>query len=547
MIAQAISRIVNATLNNPAMSLNDPRTWDELLAGSVSEAGIAVTHKGSLGIAAVWQCVLIISGDVAMLPLNRYKRLPSGNREIERRHRTQRLVTRQPNKDMSAFELWRRAMVHALIWGNGYIFIERQSRVGPPISMINLLPDRTAPFFDDTGDLFYKTEAGGTTHVLAANEVFHIKGLSIDNSIGMDFVNAARDAWGLALAAQGFASKFFANGAQGGGFLEIPASMTVKSKNRLAEGFDAKHTGKDNWFKTVILRDGAKFHQTTIDAQKSQLTEVREESVREAGRYHNVPPFKLGLTDSQSYNSQEQAQLAYLAGCLNHWLHGIAGEAFVKLLSETEQRTDGYFFEHNTSKLIETDVKTQTQTLISLRNAKIVTANEVRRKLNLKDRDDPDGDAFENPVIKESAGATEGGDESGSAQAVANAHRDLLADVFGRMARRVGFEARQAAKKPDRFAAWLQSHTTDSHALFAEAVEPALNLIAASTGADADDLMLEVKLQFFAEFIALLQPLLKAPYKWASLAANVDAACAKFEIEIAATLIPLIMENTDGT
>ncbi len=57
MIAETLSSLAtslgralprNATLENPSMSLQDPATWDAILEGTSTEAGIMVTHRGAL-------------------------------------------------------------------------------------------------------------------------------------------------------------------------------------------------------------------------------------------------------------------------------------------------------------------------------------------------------------------------------------------------------------------------------------------------------------------------------------------------------------------
>ena len=548
--------ISNSSLENPALSLNDPKAWESILVSTAAESGITVTHPGSLSLAPVWQAVSTISGDVAQMPLNVYRRLPDGQREVDHDHDAQYLMTVQPNPAMSAMELWRRAMLHVLLWGNAYVYIRRQSRVGPPIELINLLPDRVVPEWASDGTIRYKVRAGGRETVLHAEEVIHLKGLSVENGVGADMVSAARDAIGLALAAEGFASKFFANGAQAGGMLEVPAAMTPKAKANLEEGFAKEYGGKANWFKTVILRDGAKFHQTTIDAQKSQLDEARESDVRSVARFFNLPPFKLGLADSVSYNSAEVGQLVYLNGCLSHWLSSNEGEVTIKLLTDQENRGRTHFVEYDKNSLIELDAKTQNEILAIQRQNKIITPNEWRAKLNLPARTDPGGDEFENPNTTAGEPGTPPPPDSPDtpepgapddatarmAQPILNAQRELLADVLGRMARRVGHAGRVAAKKPSKFMAWLCLASAEHHDVFADAARPVAGLIAAHSGRDVAVVVNDIGGQFFSRFVVGLRDAAVTD-KPSNLAEQVDAACTEFETTIAAKLIPIILEN----
>lgn len=556
MIAEAISSLLdwrpwNATIENPRMSLQDPRTWDEMLQGVETDAGIRITPQTALTLAPVWQAVATISGDIAAATLNIYHQEDEDDRDVDWEHDAQYLVAVQPNIEMSAFEFWRRAMVHALIWGNGFGYIDRQGRSskGRTLGLMNLLPDRTKPMRTDDGTLYYASEVDGQMEPFRADEILHIKGLSMDISKGCELVGMARNSWGLALAAEGFESKFFKNGTQTGGVLEIPATFTEKAKRVLEEGFDKRTAGKDNWFKTVILRDGAKFHATTIDAQKSQTHELREDQVRDTGRFFNLPPFKLGLADSVSYNSAEQAQIVYLTGCLRHWFSSIEGECDIKLLSDAERRSRSHYFEHNYLKLLEIDSKSMAEVLQIERQNEIINANEWRKKINMNRRTDPGGETYQNPNTKP---ATSGGVPPDKAEPAKtpppkrkddksqNALWDLFRATVDRTARRVCFDARAAAKKPQKFADWLDGKASAHRDVFAEHILPVARVID-----DENSQALTVALdgRFFATLFGALAPLLNPPFAAGELATNVDARCSEFEATIADSLTQFIFEK----
>lgn len=450
-IASSISRLFvkNASIENPSVAIGDSDIWG---GGSVSEAGLSVTPYNSLRLAPVWQAVSTISGDVAGVSLHVYKSDVDGGREVDRSHPAEFTVNRRANAETSAFAFWRRIMLHALLWGNGYAYIRRTGR---QIELINLLPDRTMVDRDDNGDLLYWTEVnmGPASELmpLPPSNVFHLQGLSIENNRGCHLVNYARDAWGLALAAESWSSRFFRNGANAGGVLEIPASMTARAADNLEEGF-RKKTGQDAWFRTVILRDGAKFHSMTIDAEKSQLHDLREDEVRDVCRFFNLPPFKLGISDSLSYNSQEQAQLTYLTGTLWHWLRSIQAESDMKLLSSAELLSGNRSFDHDAKDVAKPDYKSLNETLQVQRQNEIISANEWRREIGMKPRTDPGGDEYVNPNVRPK---TSGGDASNAMAASLHA---LLDNASRKFARRVGHQLNDMANHPAKICKWVDEN-----------------------------------------------------------------------------------------
>lgn len=545
----------NATIENPALSLQDPRTWDELLAGTESDAGVRVTHATALSIAAVWQSVATISGDTATATLNLYRSEPDGDQDIDVDHEVQSLVSIQPNDEMSAFEFWRRFMCHALLWQDGYAFVMREGRSskGRVTDILNLLPDRTKPVRTDSGVLYYVSEIDGNLEPFRADEIIHVKGLSVDPNKGMDLVLKAKNSFGLALAAEGFGSRFFKNGTQSGGILEIPSTFTEKAKQVLEEGFSRKYAGKDNWFKTVILRDGAKFNATTIDAQKSQMHELREDQVRETARFFNLPPFKLGLSDSVSYNSQEQAQIVYLTGCLTHWFKAIAGECNIKLLNANERRSGRWYFRHDVSELLKTDQKTHTDILVAQIAATIINPDEARKQLGYNKRQDGQGHVYQNPNTSSPGktptpdspdstpasdpGGGEGDDPGNDPDEGLQALKELLRSTIDRVARRVCFDARAQSKDGRKFAAWLDGKAQKHRQVFAETVLPVMRVVDRKN-ADASTVGLDGK--FFTALFESLTPLMSPPYSANDLSINVDGHCSEFEEEISNQLTELV-------
>lgn len=410
-------RNILRSLENPRLSLRDPSTWDEAIGGYTSDTGIKITPEKMLGIAAVWQSVSMISGDVARLPLVIYRRDESDEdgRQSAKDHPAYRLLRKRPNREQSAFRMWRTALVHNLIWNNAYIYIDRDLR-GRPRELINLLPDRTSAERIN-GNLYFVTETtkpDGSPWLrpLPASDVVHLQGLSIDGIEGADLVKLARHTWGLTIATKKFGAKYFKNGVRAGGVLELPREMKPTTQDKVEEGFRKTHQGDENWFKTVILRDGAKFHTTSHNAKDAQMNEANQEQVREVARYFNLAPSRLGLSDSVSYNSKAEDNQAYLDTTLSPYLADITGECDLKLLTEAEQ--DQYYCEHNTGALLRMNQMQRYQIYaIAVRN-RLLLPNECRRKENEPPL--PGGDEFPGPAAPApQPGSSDGGaDKNGN-------------------------------------------------------------------------------------------------------------------------------------
>ena len=393
---------------------------------------------------------------------------------------------------------------------------------------------------------------------LLPGEVLHIEGLAFDGSKGADLVKSARDTLGLSMAAKAFPSRLFAKGAHAGGILELPLGITGKAADKIEGGFRKRTEGKDEWFKTILLRDGAKFHQTTINAKDAQLQELSQEQVRDLARFFNIPGFKVGLPDAMAYNSTVEAQLVYLGSTLRHWLEAIRGEIELKLLEVPERRQRTHFIDFNLSKLLETDQKTLNEVLAIQRQHEVINANEWRRKINLPLRTDPKAEEYINPNTKSAPGsapAPGSGEQEGEQDravvedrllipAAAAAHRDLLADAVNRLGRRVAYEAGRAARAPEKFDAWLEDAPARLQGVFAEAMSPVLKTIAVHQGGDEQALALAASTEFFGSLQATMAPVLME-HRDNDLPGAVREAADAFACEIAGRIICLIMTEQD--
>lgn len=411
----------NNPLENPNVSLSDPAAYEYLGGGYTTDAGLTVSPKVAMRLPAIWQAVTMISGDVSVIPLDVFKKEPKLGRVVATEHPAQRLVHDRASKNVMSLDLWQTAMVHALIWNNAYIYIDRL-KDGTPVGLYNMLPDRTAPEMHD-GELYYVTETSRRNgdawlRPIPAANVIHIKGISFDGVVALETVEHAKHSWATALAHQKFEAKFFKNGIRAGGVLELPATMGKPVQDKLEDGFK-KQVGEDKWFTTVILRDGAKFHQQTIDPRAAQMSELANDKVRDVARWFNLAPSRLGVTDSTSYNSKSEDKQSYLDSTLNVWLQKIAGQCKMRLLTDSDQG-QGMYFEHNTAAFLRMNIKDRFAAY-SMGFGRWLNRNDICRFENMPDTG-PDGDKYiPTPVVGNKTG---GADKNGNEKPRGPAKRD---------------------------------------------------------------------------------------------------------------------------
>ena len=457
----------------------------DITNGNKTQAGIFVGTNESLSYAPVWQAVNMISGDVAKLKLNVYVRQPEVSptaRQQATSHNAYRYCKQYANERQSAFRFWSRFVWHKLFWNNAYAWIKRAPQNGRVLGLYNLRPDRTA--FDPKDGLYYSEiglGADAEIHAFKPSDVLHCEGLAIAGVIEPSLLKNARESWSVGLAAQQHASKFFAGDCNAGGILEVPANFTKRAKDNLEQGFSKRYEGQA--FQTIVLRDGAKFHQLQIDAEKSQMNETRVAQAREVANWFNLPPSKLGIPDSGGYGSRAEDNRSYHDQTLSPILCEIAGECGIKLLTKTEKEKSTHYFEHDTTNILSLDRKAQAEIAKIEFEMGALSPNEYRAATNRNPREDGRGDMYVEPnanhVVSDGDSMEEDAEQPDGLEVATR----LLTDGIRNWKRSLSqvIESNWKRKTSGKFARWFADFEPNDYPYIAEVQQVGLRV---ETGMD---------------------------------------------------------------
>ena len=228
-----------------------------------STSGKRVNERSAMQMTAVYSCVRILSEAVAGLPLHLYQYTDKSSKEKAVDNPLYFLLHDEPNTEMTSFVFRETLMTHLLLWGNAYSQIIRNGK-GEVVGLYPLMPDRMTVNRDEKGRLYYeymvssddvKTLKDGTV-TLSPYDVLHIPGLGFDGLVGYSPIAMAKNAIGLAIAAEEYGSKFYANGATPSGILEYPG--TVKEPDKVRESWNAGFGGSSNAHKIAVLEEGVR-------------------------------------------------------------------------------------------------------------------------------------------------------------------------------------------------------------------------------------------------------------------------------------------------
>ena len=344
-------------------------------------SGKHVNERTSMQMTAVYSCVRILSEAVASLPLNVYRYTDNGGKEKAIDHTLYRLLHDEPNPEMSSFIFRETLMTHLLLWGNAYAQIIRNGK-GEVVALYPLMPDRMTVDRDRNGRLYYKytksnddapTMENGSVY-LDPSDVLHVPGLGFDGLVGYSPIAMAKNAIGLAIAAEEYGSKFYANGAAPSGVLEHPG--TLKDPERVRNSWNSTFGGSSNSHKVAVLEEGMKYTPISISPNEAQFLETRKFQINEIARIFRVPPHMVGDLEKSSFSNIEQQSLEFVKYTLDPWVIRWEQALYRSLLTEEEKKE--LFFKFNVEGLLRGDYASRMNGYATARQNGWMSANDIR-------------------------------------------------------------------------------------------------------------------------------------------------------------------------
>ncbi|MEN7549310.1 phage portal protein [Rapidithrix thailandica] len=373
--------------------------------GSKTDAGVRVNSDATLSYAAAWRCINLLSQDLAKLPFNMYKRSKQG-KKIAFYHPAHYLMKSKPNGWMTPYVFRQTLTRHALLKGNGYARIIRNGAAQPTQLKLIANPDYVQiKMVDD--EIYYDVnevlpDGKLASYVLHADDMFHLKGPSMNGIEGMSMITYHRETLGLGMAAKKTAERFYGRGSNFSGFIKMPEGKKLDSTeqvDRLSKSWTDKYRGLHKSWSTPVLEDGATFVPVTMPLKDAQFLESRQYSGIEVCQIYGVPPHKIYDLSRATFSNIEHQSIEYVGDSLLPHVTNWEQEIKEKLLREDEKAFDPgtgkstYYPKFNLGVLLRGDSKTRAEFYSSAVQNGWMNRNQVAA-LEDYDQDIPGGDKY---------------------------------------------------------------------------------------------------------------------------------------------------------
>jgi HK97 family phage portal protein len=386
------------------MITRDSATWSEFFGAP--NAVPAPNEKTALTVSAIYACVALISGAVAMMPMRIYRRSEQGEREELPSDPLWWTLNEEFCPRWQAATGWEFLTASLLLHGDAFAQILRGPR-GEVVGLVPIHPNRvTVAPYPDGSRLVYAIDPDPTIPtgqptkaerlVIDQDDVLHVPGFGFDGCRGLSALRYHLSlTGGVALATQDFSARFFANQARPDYALVFPAGTAPSQGaiDAIRAAVLERHQGTAKAHLPMVLHGGVDLKTITMPLADMQLLDVRRFQIEEIARVFGVPAFMIGHTEkTTSWGTGVDAMgTNFVRYALSRHLVKFHNEINRKFFRKASKNA-----EFDTFELERADMKSLFEAFrTALGRAGepgFMTTNEVRRLINLKTK--PDGDTL---------------------------------------------------------------------------------------------------------------------------------------------------------
>lgn len=352
-------------------------------------AGELVTERNALRNSTIYSSTYVRGNTIASLPCSVIQETGK-TKTILTDHPAYYLVHDQPNSYMSAANFWKTIMLHVDIWGNGYGYIQRDSRRNP-VAIHIWVPWEVSVTFED-GDVFYHYQG----ETVSSRDMLHYRFYSFDGICGRSPVRENSNAIGMAMKLDRYSAILM--GVQPPGILSTEKSLTPEQKVQNKKAWQEAKPGQ-----VRVVDGGFKYTPVMTPADEAAFAIQRRQNKTELLGIWQMPPQFVQDLERSTFSNAEQMDLVYAKHTVTPICRNIELENNMKLFFEKEKKN--IYTKFNMNGLLRGDLAARQAFYQSMVNTGIMFRNEAR---SLEDLNPYEGG--DTPLIQ---GAMIPGDQKG--------------------------------------------------------------------------------------------------------------------------------------
>lgn len=375
-------------MTNPIQAF---RTWRQkrsmdsvllkMLGGSAqTKSGVMVTPFTALKCGVLLACIRVLSEGGAVVPLKVFKRLDNGGKEPAVDHPLYSVLHDSPNPEMTSYEWRERTIVEMCVWGNSYHqqILDGKGNVREiwPLDPARMTVERP----EAGGEKRFKFRSkSGVERIFSADEILHFQ-MYGDGMKGYSLVELCDEAVGLAMSAEEFAARFFANDASPRLMMQTTQALSPKSVSEMRDMWNEQHQGVAKKHKVGWLWGGMEAKLLESDISKLQLIEVRKFQIEEIARICRVSLHLIQHLDRMTNNNIEHQSISHVVQTMLPWYVRLEQRMNHSLFGPVERGR--FFAEHEVDGLLRGDAVSRADYISKRVGCGTMTPDEGRIREN---------------------------------------------------------------------------------------------------------------------------------------------------------------------
>lgn len=356
-----------------------------------SRAGGSVTEWNAVDVTAVFCAARVIAEGIGQMPVRVVStEIDQHGQEratIRRDHWAHKLLAIRPNGWQTSYE-FREGMIFNAVLGAGAIAIKNVVRG----EVRELLPVPAGSWsVEQLADwsLRVRVDYENKTHeYFELDQVFYLRGPSLDGFRALPAVRQAREAIGLSRALEAQQARLSGNGNKPSGVLSFARGLSPETRNKLKETWRSQF-GPNGEGGIALLDGDASFQSLTMTSVDAQYIETRRMQIEEIGRAFRVQPIMLMQADkAATFASAEQMFRMHVIHTLGPWMRRFEEAAARDVLGNQ----DGLKVDLDERELLRGDFKDQADYFAKALGAGgqpgWMSMNEVRHEAGLEPIDE---------------------------------------------------------------------------------------------------------------------------------------------------------------
>ncbi len=348
-------------LSDPLVTING--TLLDSLLSTDNTAGENVTPATALQNPTIYSAVNVRGNTISSLPVNVIKEDGKNKTQLTD-HPAYYLLAHEPNAYMTASNFWKTIMLHVDIWGNGYAYINRDSRQNP--KSFDIWEPWNVTITKNNGKLWYHYNGGDPE---SSRDILHYRFYSWDGISGRSPVMQNRSTIGMALKLDRYSAILM--GKKPPGVLSYEGILTPEQMKQNQDNWNQGKTGD-----VKILSRNWKYQPMMMPADDAAFAVSKSKNKTDLLGIWQMPPQFVQDLERSTFSNAEQMDLVYAKHTITPICRNLELENNMKLFRESEKATT--YTKFNMNGLLRGDLAARQAFYQSMVNSGIMARNEAR-------------------------------------------------------------------------------------------------------------------------------------------------------------------------